>query len=345
MMDRTFLHRLVAIAGLLPATISLADRFDVAVDASSASVQFEFTVPFSGTLIGDQDPKSNPDGTQTRRGLFGGSGNNPIPCELDLSIASSGEPSSPGGTIDLDFADVASSLLGIQSLELDLLGDAVETVDAGLVIVYDTFNTVNPFSIYPGGIEIPVPLAGAQVLRSEISLPEPTTVFVDGSDGTVRFDTIVPAVWTIEFDAGTGAQIQEVPIALPFAGAITGSPGSRSLEVGGAAANAGDEPLDVPVGPIPVPLPTIPPGGTANLLFSGALTSVAFSTDLAFSIRAEEVAAPLAGDLDGDGRVGSSDLGIMISLWGPCPGCPADLTFDGMVDAADLGALFVAWSF
>ena len=337
--------RFVSIACLATSSCAFADRFEIDVDSSAASVLFEFSVPFSGTLIGDYDPKTNPDGTQSRPGLFGGSGNNPIPCALDLSIASGGEPSSPRGTIDLDFAGIDASLLVIEALDIDLLGDSVQTVDGELALVYDTFNTVNPFSIYPGGIEIPVPLAGAEVLRSEVTLPEPSTVFAAGSKGTIQFDAVIPVVWTIEFDAGTGAQTQEVPVALPLAGTISGAAGSRVVEFGGDTTGAGSQPLDVPVGPIPVPLPTIPTGGTANLLFSGTLTSVEFSTDFALTVRADEVETSVFGDLDGDGRVGSSDLGILISFWGECPGCVADLNGDGRVDAMDLGELFAAWSF
>lgn len=51
-------------------------------------------------------------------------------------------------------------------------------------------------------------------------------------------------------------------------------------------------------------------------------------------------------DLDGDGVVGGSDLGLMLAGWGACssPPCAADLNGDGIVDAADLGVLLAAWS-
>ncbi|MFN8827006.1 MAG: hypothetical protein ACK501_18715, partial [Planctomycetota bacterium] len=47
-------------------------------------------------------------------------------------------------------------------------------------------------------------------------------------------------------------------------------------------------------------------------------------------------------DIDGDGAVGSSDLGILLSAWGEMGG-PGDLNGDGMVDSADLGQLLAAW--
>ncbi len=326
------------------ASNGLSDLFELDVDSATALVAFDFTVPFSGTLIGDFDPKTNPGGTQTRPGLFGGSGNNAIGCELDLTLASSGNPTSPSGSIELDFADIQASLLRVDALDIDLLGEGAESIDGQLTLVYQTFNTVNPSSIYLGGIPIPIPIAGADILRSELRVGEPTTIFAVETKGGVAFDTVLAAIWTIEFDAGTGSQVQELPVVLPFVGTVTGPADARTLTFGGTASNAGSEPLDVPIGPIPVPLPTLPPGGTANLLFSGAVTGIDYSASLEVSIVAMEVDAAVFGDLDGDGLVGSADLGLMIAAWGPCPGCLADLNGDGMVDAMDLGELFAAWS-
>jgi len=51
-------------------------------------------------------------------------------------------------------------------------------------------------------------------------------------------------------------------------------------------------------------------------------------------------------DLDGDGQVAFSDLVILLSSWGPCPGTPClgDLDGSGTVDFADLVALLSAWT-
>lgn len=49
-------------------------------------------------------------------------------------------------------------------------------------------------------------------------------------------------------------------------------------------------------------------------------------------------------DLDGDGTVGSSDLAILLSEFGPCPTCClADFDDDGDVDSADLAQLLGNW--
>ncbi|MHC4428294.1 MAG: agmatine deiminase family protein [Planctomycetota bacterium] len=52
------------------------------------------------------------------------------------------------------------------------------------------------------------------------------------------------------------------------------------------------------------------------------------------------------GDIDGDGRVGTSDLLILLSAWGECPplgGCPSDLDGSGFVGTGDLLILLANW--
>lgn len=49
-------------------------------------------------------------------------------------------------------------------------------------------------------------------------------------------------------------------------------------------------------------------------------------------------------DLDGDGTVAGSDLGLLLGAWGPCAGCAADLDGDGAVTGSDLGLLLGEWS-
>ena len=47
-------------------------------------------------------------------------------------------------------------------------------------------------------------------------------------------------------------------------------------------------------------------------------------------------ASPCNADLDDDGQVGTSDLLVLFSNWGPCEGCLADLDGDGSVTTSDL---------
>jgi hypothetical protein len=51
-----------------------------------------------------------------------------------------------------------------------------------------------------------------------------------------------------------------------------------------------------------------------------------------------------AGDLTLDGIVNGADLGILLSVWGPCSGsCASDLNRDGEVNGADLGTMLSGW--
>ncbi|MEC9373852.1 MAG: hypothetical protein VYC34_08410, partial [Planctomycetota bacterium] len=56
-----------------------------------------------------------------------------------------------------------------------------------------------------------------------------------------------------------------------------------------------------------------------------------------------ERGAACPADLDGDGAVGASDLGILLGAFGACPGCPADFNMDGRVAADDLAFLLGSW--
>lgn len=49
-------------------------------------------------------------------------------------------------------------------------------------------------------------------------------------------------------------------------------------------------------------------------------------------------------DIDIDGTVGGSDLGLMLALWGPTyPNGPGDIDGNGKVDGSDLGLLLACW--
>jgi hypothetical protein len=47
------------------------------------------------------------------------------------------------------------------------------------------------------------------------------------------------------------------------------------------------------------------------------------------------------GDLDGDGKINGTDLGLLLAGWGGSG--PADLNRDGVTDGADLGILLSNW--
>ncbi len=50
------------------------------------------------------------------------------------------------------------------------------------------------------------------------------------------------------------------------------------------------------------------------------------------------------GDLNDDGIVDGTDLGILLSSWGECRGCIADINGDGVVDGTDLDLMLGNWT-
>ncbi|MFO0829265.1 MAG: hypothetical protein U0572_14095 [Phycisphaerales bacterium] len=60
-------------------------------------------------------------------------------------------------------------------------------------------------------------------------------------------------------------------------------------------------------------------------------------------VRGFVCAAPIPGDLDGDGDVDGADLGLFLGAWGSA-GPFADLDGSGSVDGADLGVLLGSWT-
>lgn len=66
------------------------------------------------------------------------------------------------------------------------------------------------------------------------------------------------------------------------------------------------------------------------------------SMTLTLKVTVGEIENP--ADINGDGLVNGSDLGLLLAAWGSCPNpCPADFTGDGLVDGGDLGLLLAAW--
>ena len=72
---------------------------------------------------------------------------------------------------------------------------------------------------------------------------------------------------------------------------------------------------------------------------------VLFASLLAPAADARAQSGTCPGDLNVDGFVGSADLSIVLSAWGPCPGnsCGADINGDGAVNAVDTATILDRW--
>ena len=312
------------------------------VAPSSASNVGQLNLPLAGTLIGNYDATTNPGGTQTRPGLFGGSGNNPINYSSTI-VGDAGFSTSPIGSFTMDIMPMGGMISG---LEVDLTGGVVQEFGITLNINYQTFRTFAPNSTFPGGFTIPIPLAGGEI-NSLIATQTGPAPFMSGTpdaEGT-PFMALVPV--NIVLDAQfSGTPIGGKPQAavLPIMGRYVVNGSSITVT---SSVSLPEETLDLPALPAveaqPLPLPTIlPPGGTANLLLNGTFTGGTFSSGLSATLVAEGE-RELNGDVNGDGVVNATDLGTLLAAWGSSV-ASCDLDGNGTVNGADLAILLTNWS-
>jgi len=336
----------VIAAFLLPVSaVSALDTYLVEVEPKASSFASNLTIasPLVGTLIGNYDAKTNPDGTRTLPGLFGGTGNNPIPYTSTLSFVADIDASPIGDmlvTVDDEGLGVS-----VRDLSMDLLGGDQGSIDVTFAINYATFRTVSPSSLFPGGVTIPVPL-GTGTVTSMTAVQNGNAVgfLVPNGKNSYQFTVAVPV--DIAFVAElNGEEIVNTvtPGVLPLAGTLTVAGGGIALAVSGSDSGETTEPVEFP--PIenqPLDLPTvIPTGSTANLLLNGTISQVTVGQSLDLTLVATGVPACPSADLNGDCRVDGLDLAILLGSWGARG--PADINGDGIVDSVDLAILLAEW--
>lgn len=340
---------LATCAGLAIALCAHANEvtFDCSVVTSTSSVvqTTDLSAPFAGNLIGNWDEVNNPTGTRTLPGLFGGSGNNPIPYTASFALAGDIN-SQPTGSLRLG-VDSEGLQIRVADLELDLLGGDPGELAATINILYSTFRTVQPSSFYPGGVTIPIPVGNGSVstLRMTQTGKPVFGVLVPQKNGTFTFAVAVP-VETVLVAEILGNPISDgtpVPGVLPLTGTLVEATQTVTLSLAVSDTQSQTLPLELdPFVDQPLALPTVfPTGGTANLLLSGDITSVTIGSALNATINVSGVRATNPADLNGDGLVNAADLSILLSAWGTSG--PADLNGDGQVNGPDVSILLNNW--
>lgn len=317
-------------------------------DQCSLTMSSTVSTTAVGSLIGDYDAESNPQGTQTRLGLWGGSGNNPIPLEMTTTMAIDGT-TTPTGVIDLHI-DPSIGLATITELDWDVTNGESLPATVSATVLYESFNTVNPTSVFPGGVPIDIPLGEGQVTEASlvqtgqwVGPADP----IDGQPGAHRIVATVPCDlnMVVMLDDDT-----ETPLTSPIVLYIDGV-----HQVGDAAdfftmtatwsEQVEEELPGEPLPTIPMDLPTVvPPGNTAHVLLNLTPETVATDVSIDADIQATRI-NHVPGDINGDGYVGSDDLLAVLAAWGPCDAsCPEDLDGNGVVGVPDLLLLLEYWT-
>ncbi len=330
---------------LLATSCALAASFDFhLLPSSTAQQSLTLSYPLAGTFKGNYDATTNPTGTQTIPGYFGGSGNNPI-AYTATTLMGDTINSHPAGSFVL--ALTTPGVVSVTGFTADLINGTPGTVGVDLTISYPSFHTVSPTSIYPSVGAITIPLATGEVsLATAVQSGPAIGTRVETAPNTFTVNVAIPVTVLVSGSAGGQAFGGDpTPTIIALTGTLTVNGTSATF----TATSASTE----PVGPLPppppivdqaFPLPTVlPAGSTANLLLSGTFSEGNGTSTLNLTINASGTPTPVSGDLNGDQIVNAMDLATLLSAWGTST-TTADINGDGFVDGADLVFILSNWT-
>ncbi|USN98097.1 MAG: hypothetical protein H6810_07860 [Phycisphaeraceae bacterium] len=286
--------RTACIALAIAVAPALADEFTIDPGTSSILGSASLTIATDGSLIGDYDADTNPTGTQTRAGLFGGSGNNPIPVSIDV-VSDTTFDLGPSGSFTLD-ADTGSLTFTVDAFSADMLNGQTVASTIGATFLYDTFHTVDPGMLYPGGIPLPIDLGAAEFTTYTIEQTgpmDPPGVLIDNGDGTYTLAGQIPVATTIVGSVfGNPVEPGPTETVLPIAGTLTPMPGGATVTI---EVDLGDLSQDFDTSTLP-PLPDIPfelptlGTDTAGVILTLSISSAGLEASGAISLVANGVA-------------------------------------------------------
>ncbi|MFT4539196.1 MAG: hypothetical protein ACI841_003762 [Planctomycetota bacterium] len=300
--------------------LSSAQSFDFTLQpsVSQINVNVDTDLAMPGSLIGNYDATTNPGGTRTLPGLFGGGTNDPVPLNMTVEtviVAADGPTGSFTAAVD-----TALMTMIVTNLETHMgNGGPAGSADMDLVLDFSTFRTFVPDSLYIGGIPITVPIGLADVSQIDLIQIGPAAgLLVPAAGGGFDF-TVLAAVemsMIIDFN-GTPTPVGPIPLALPLTGTIDVGPGGGTASVQALLQDTDTIPTTGLVITDQVfPLPTIlPPGGTANLLYSGEITSIFYDLDFDMMIQATS-AAPCSATSFCTAAINSTGAGASMSTNG-----------------------------
>jgi hypothetical protein len=311
---------------------ALGQSFSLSLDPTQSTSHLDGVtqVALAGDWRGVYDPLVNPGGTKTLLGLFGGtpSDNDRVPLSMDFEVSPllDGQPT---GVLDIT---LQGPVVTVDGLAIDLLGTQTGTLDMNLGVLFDTFRTYDPDSLYIGGFPLNIPLGSADLTLATLTQTAPG-VGVLGSNpaGQQTIDVLIPVDLMLETgSAGAVTPIGPIPLLVPLSGTV--------IQVGGGLQLIADFSLpystvtnDPFAGAVfadnPIDLPTIlPAGGIANLLLDFLISSITANGLLQLTLVADGSAA--CGVQNYCSSVpNSSGLGAALSSSGTPSIAAADLGF------------------
>ncbi len=340
----TYMPSLAGALALVASVAAAGTSYDCAVSPSSTFSQTtDLALPLAGTWIGNFDAAANPTGTKTLPGLFGGSGNIPIPFSGSLKPRISITDAHPTGSFGCTL-EAAAGTFSVDGLALDILNGQSGTIANTIVISFSTFRTQQPTSTFFGLSNVSVPVSNDTISAATLAQNAAAigTAIADGAGGWT-VSVAIPVDIAVSGTALGAPFAQTSPGIVAFSGTVTEGPKGLALSLRASLNETAPVPAAPPLVDVPLPLPTIlPAGSTANLLMNATFTEGTSTTTLSTSVTAIGTPTQPDPDLDGDGLVGGPDLAILLAAWGS-DDAVADIDASGVVEGPDLAILLAAW--
>ena len=282
-----------AVGALRFAPAQLYD-FNVVAPPSGISGNLALSARTQGTLIGNYDPDTNPNGTRTKPGLFGSfDPTENVPVEVRIGAAIGGTITRQAGGTFRATVDGSTNTITFENLSLNFLANGPAVLPVTITLAGQSFRTRNPDSVYvlpSQGITLPI---GTVNLSQFTAVQTGAGVLTPVGVNTYDFTAAVAVDLTLAADLLGNPFAQTIPFVLPLQGQVVVL-GNTALVTSLQQLNFSqtfNPNLDLP--PFEFGLPTIlPPGSTANLIFDLTLEEIGVDVNLDINLRAEGTLVP-----------------------------------------------------
>lgn len=316
--------------------------FSVDPDQSDFALDLGVAFPFGGSLIGDYDPDTNPDGTRTVPGLVGGGPNAneaiPLSATIGGSIRTEGSPAS---TMQLVLGN--GPVAWVRDLSFEFVDLESSGVDLDVGIEFETFRTFHPYSVFPGGfpITIPIPVVEVTSIAWQQGVMTNALVVPTGPGRKFMIATL-PGMVTLGGNAlGEPFEVAS-PLPVVIFGEMVWKGDGFTMSVSLGDSGEFSIPLPLPsLPPFPLDLPT-PTGNSASVLLSVQLQGLTGNALLEADFVGAGQPTYSIADLNDDDAVDGIDLNDLLGNWGG-QGI-GDINQDQIVDGLDLMFMMGQWT-